>query len=192
MTLVAFILVNILPGNITFSILGESYTKASAALLTKELGLNHPLIIRYFDWLGNAVQGKFGSSLISHEPVTELMKNDALPTFELVLGGQLVATLLGVIVAVSSVASRKAWVDRIGTGLGLFATSMPPFVLALLLVAIFAQHWHLISPLGWSPPGRAGWKESLGHGGAVPASRPRCIPGAHEDFSLRALRAAGK
>jgi len=159
-TVVAFILVNVLPGNITYVILGDNYTKASAALITKELGLNHPIIVRYLDWLGNAVQGKFGSSLISHEPVSESMRSDALPTIELVLGGQLVATFLGVIIAVSSVASRKAWVDRLGTGFGLFATSMPPFVLALLLVAIFAQHWHLISPLGWSPPS-AGWGKNL-------------------------------
>lgn len=159
-TIVAFFMVNILPGNILFVILGENYSKASAAAVTKQLNLNHPLLIRYFDWLGHAVRGDFGSSLVSHASVTSLMRTDALPTIELVIGGQLVALVLGVGLAVLSVGSRRAWVDRIGTGAGLFAASMPAFVLALLIVWVFSMHWHIVSPDGWSAPAH-GWGKNL-------------------------------
>lgn len=159
-TFISFCLVNVLPGNIVATILGGNYTAQSAAQLTKELGLNHPLVWRYLEWLGNAIQGKFGSSLITHIPVARLMWQNALPTVELVVGGELVALLLGVLVAFASVASRRPIFDRLGTGIGLLCSSIPSFVLALLLIALLGVHWHLISTIGWRPPS-LGWGTNL-------------------------------
>src|SRR5580658_1511152 len=62
-TLLSFIVVNVLPGNVLYSILGDNYTKAAAAATSKQLGLDHPLIVRYFDWLGGMFHGNLGTSL---------------------------------------------------------------------------------------------------------------------------------
>ena len=161
-TMATFILVNILPGNIVFVILGDNYTKQAAATLTHELGLNRPIVVRYFDWLGNAVQGDFGKSLLTHVPVRKTILTDLPPTIELVIGGQIVATGLGVTLAIASVASGKKWIDRLNTGVALFCTSMPGFVLALLLLALFAARWHFISPVGWVSPSKHGWGANIG------------------------------
>lgn len=160
-TLVTFILVNVLPGNIIFVILGQNYTKHAAAVLTHELGLNRPLIVRYFDWLGGALHGDFGQSLTTHLSVSHTILGDLGPTIELVIGAQIVATGLGIGLAIASVGSGKRWVDRTNTGFALFCTSMPGFVLALLLLALLAVHWHVVSPVGWVSPSRGGWGSNL-------------------------------
>lgn len=160
-TLVTFILVNVLPGNIIFVILGNNYTKHAAEVLTQELGLNKPLLVRYFDWLGGALHGDFGRSLTTHVSVTHTIFADLPPTIELVIGGQLVATGLGIALAIASVASGKRWLDRTNTGFALFCTSMPSFVLALLLLALLAARWHLVSPVGWVSPSQGGWGANL-------------------------------
>lgn len=161
-TLATFILVNVLPGNIVFVILGDQYTKQAAATLTEQLHLNRPLIVRYFDWLGGAVRGDFGKSLLTHVPVARTIGEDLGPTVELVIGGQIVATGLGVSLAIASVASGKKWIDRLNTGVALFCTSMPSFVLALLLLSLLAAHWHFISPVGWVSPSKGGWGANIG------------------------------
>jgi peptide/nickel transport system permease protein len=160
-TMLAFILVNILPGNVLYVILGDAYTKQTAAALSQQLGLNHPLAYRYFEWLWHAMHFNFGTSLTTHLPVTTEIKQNILPTVELVIGAQVVATVLGVVFAVASVATRIAWIDRLGTGIALFATSMPAFVLALIVTSIFAVHWHLIPTIGWANPSQAGWGANI-------------------------------
>lgn len=159
-TLLAFILVNVLPGNVVISILGDDYSKEAAAVLTKQLGLNRPLIVRYFDWLGNAVQLNFGNSLTTHVPVWQEIGAAAWPTVELVIGGQFFGTLFGVVFAIAAVATRIGWIDRVGTALSLFFTSVPAFVLALVLLSIFGVHYHLIPTTGWVAPSN-GWGANL-------------------------------
>lgn len=160
-TLVTFIVVNVLPGNVLFVILGDNYTKQSAAKLSVELGLNHPLVVRYFDWLWHAVHLDFGNSLTSGIPVTKEISSDALPTIELVIGAQIVSLIVGCFVAIAVVASRRAWADKTATALGLVATSMPSFVAALLAIAVFAVHWKIFPTVAWADPSTSGWAKNL-------------------------------
>jgi peptide/nickel transport system permease protein len=160
-TLLAFIVVNLLPGNIISQILGENYTKASAALLTKQLHLNQPLIERYFNWVGDLLHGNLGHSLLNGQSVAQALWQATPPTAELILIAQIIAIILGVALAVASVASPTIWVDRIATGVSLFGNSIPAFVTALLALLLFADHWHLVSSLGWADPSSAGWGTNL-------------------------------
>jgi peptide/nickel transport system permease protein len=160
-TLLAFAVVNLLPGNIIAVILGANYTKASAAILTKQLHLNEPLIVRYFNWVGDLLHGNLGHSLLNGQSVGQALWQAAPPTAELILVAQIIAIILGVTFAVAAVAARSPWVDRIATGLSLFGNSIPAFVTALLALLLFADHWHLVSNLGWSAPSTAGWGANL-------------------------------
>jgi peptide/nickel transport system permease protein len=160
-TLLAFAVVNLLPGNIISQILGENYTKASAALLTKQLHLNQPLIVRYFNWVGDLLHGNLGHSLLNGQSVGQALWQATPPTAELILIAQIIAIILGVAFAVASVASPTPWVDRIATGVSLFGNSIPAFVTALLALLLFADHWHLVSNLGWADPTSAGWGANL-------------------------------
>ena len=64
-TLITFMILNVLPGNAALAILGQQATAQSQALLEQQLGLNQPLVERYFTWLGHSLQGHLGNSLIT-------------------------------------------------------------------------------------------------------------------------------
>jgi peptide/nickel transport system permease protein len=161
-TIISFVMVNLLPGDVISVILGDQYTPEAAAQLTKELALDQPVAVRYFLWLWRALHLDFGESLATHVPVAQSMLQDALPTIELVVGAMLSAVLLGSALAIGAVVTRKVWVDRLGTALALFCTSLPNFILALIVTAIFGVQLHLIPTIGWADAGDVGWAANIG------------------------------
>lgn len=158
-TLLGFLLVRLLKGNEIFALLGDNYTKQAAAQLNHELGLDKPLPLQYLDWLGGAVRGDFGTSVTTHEPVAHSLLVALGPTVELLIGAQLVALLLTALVTAVSV--RWRWTDRLATGLALLCSSVPPFVLGLLMIILFASVLHLLPAIAWSAPGAGGWGKNF-------------------------------
>jgi peptide/nickel transport system permease protein len=158
-TLLGFLLVRLLKGNEVFALLGDNYTKAAAAQLNHELGLDKPLPLQYLDWLGGAVHGDFGTSVTTHEPVAHSLLVALGPTVELLIGAQLVALLLTMLVTVVSV--RWRWTDRMVTGFALLCSSIPSFVLGLLMIILFASVLHLLPAIAWSWPGAGGWGKNF-------------------------------
>lgn len=156
-TALAYFIVNALPGNILYTILGTSYTPHAAAELSRELHLNRPIFVRYFEWLWGAVRGNFGTSLINHENVSSALLASAPATIELLIFAQVLAIALAVIFATLSVLSPFAAVDRIFTGVSLLGNSVPAFVTALICLTIFSDHLHLVSAFGWVSPSQGGW-----------------------------------
>jgi peptide/nickel transport system permease protein len=130
--------------SIARNILGEQATPEQIALKETELGLDQPLLVRYFDWAGAALQGDLGQSWFNGEPVTETIQGRLPVTLVLMFVSiilvALIATALGVLAAV-----RRGWVDKtvqIGAVIG---DAIPGFVLAIFLVTILAVN------LGWFP-----------------------------------------
>jgi peptide/nickel transport system permease protein len=158
-TLLGFLLVRLLKGNEVFALLGDNYTKQAAAQLNHELGLDKPLPLQYLDWLGGAVHGDFGTSITTHEPVAHSLFMALGPTVELLIGAQVVALALTLIVTAVSV--RWRWTDRVVTGFALLCSSIPPFVLGLLMIILFASVLHLLPAIAWSWPGAGGWGKNF-------------------------------
>ena len=158
-TLLGFLLVRLLKGNEVFALLGDNYTPQAAAQLNHELGLDKPLPLQYLDWLGGAVHGDFGTSITTHEPVAHSLFAALGPTVELLVGAQLVALLLTMLVTVVSV--RWRWTDRLVTGFALLCSSIPPFVLGLLMIILFASVLHLLPAIAWSWPSAGGWAKNF-------------------------------
>jgi peptide/nickel transport system permease protein len=159
-----FSIMFVLPGDVVHSILGDNYTPAAAAALNAQLHLNQPFFLRYFTWLGDFFTGNVGLSLVPpRQPVWTLVGKSLLPTSEMLLIGQVIAILLGVLLAVASVASRSRIVDRVVQALGLVCSSIPGFVLGLLLLTLLAVNLHIVSPQGWVAPSAGGWGQNLAH-----------------------------
>jgi peptide/nickel transport system permease protein len=158
-TLLGFLLVRLLKGNEIFALLGDNYTKQGAAQLNHELGLDKPLPLQYLDWLGGAVRGDFGTSVTTHVPIAHSLLAALGPTVELLVGAQLVALLLTMIVTAVSV--RWRWTDRLVTGIALICSSVPPFVLGLLMIILFASVLHLLPAIAWSWPSAGGWGKNF-------------------------------
>jgi peptide/nickel transport system permease protein len=154
-----FGLVNVLQGDIVFALLGENYTDEAAAQLTEQLRLDEPIWMRYLYWLGDAVQGDLGTSLVTNESVASAIWAALPPTVELLIGAQLVGILLALIT--TALAVRFRWADRFVTFVGLVSNSIPSFVLALMLIIVFATTFKMLPSIGWADPDRAGWGENI-------------------------------
>ncbi|WP_109509188.1 ABC transporter permease [Nocardioides speluncae] len=145
-----FMLVTLMPGDPAVAILGEGHPPAEYEALRHELGLNDPLLIRYWDWLSSAATGDLGRSLVPPQSDVSDRILGALPvSVQLAVMGLLIALVLAVPLAMWSAAHAGGAVDRMISA-GMFATlSVPSFLAGLLLIMIFANG------LGWFP--RAQW-----------------------------------
>lgn len=163
-TFLAFSIMFLLPGDVVQSILGDNYTPQAAAALTAQLHLNQSFLLRYFTWLGDFFTGNVGLSLVPpRQSVWALVGRSLLPTAEMLIIGQVIAVVLGVLFAVVSVTSRSRIVDRIVQAVGLICSSIPGFVLGLLLLTLLAVNLHVVSPQGWVAPSSGGWGQNLAH-----------------------------
>ncbi|MBY0351880.1 MAG: ABC transporter permease [Tabrizicola sp.] len=146
-SVVLFVAINVIPGSAAQSALGLEATPQAIARFEASRGLDRPLIVQYFDWLGKAVNGDFGTSFQSAVPVgPELLKR--LPvTLELALLAFAVANLIAFPLGTIAAARHRKGADRLFSTLASFLGAMPNFWLATLLVMVFSV-W-----LRWLPPG---------------------------------------
>ena len=150
-TLLTFFVVNVLPGNMAQQLLGPRATLEQVATLEARLGLNRPVAERYWEWLTNVLSGDLGNSLASGQPVAGLLKK-RLPV-TLLLAAYAFALSLAAAVAMALVAARKpnGIADRLGLMLSTVSLSVAGYVLALVLVLVFAVHWRWFPSIGFTP-----------------------------------------
>lgn len=140
-----FALVSLLPGDIVYAIVGQDATPQEIEEVRAELGLNQPYVVRFFDWLGAAMQGDFGHSIRTHEGVMDAILSRLPVTLELVILSQLITVLLAVPMGMLSAFRNGQVLDRIIGSTAFAMISIPNFVFALLLIFFFSLH------LGWFP-----------------------------------------
>lgn len=147
-----FFLVHLLPGNPAFTILGPNATAHNVAVVDAQLGLNRPLYEQYFVWLGNVLRGNLGQSFVTHETVVSLISNAFPIDIELVVISQLIAVAAAVPLALTASRRPNKGFDRYSTA-GTFALlAMPPFIVAPILVLLFAVDTHVFpGPASYVP-----------------------------------------
>jgi peptide/nickel transport system permease protein len=158
-TLLGFLLVRLLKGDELFALLGDNYSKDAANALSAQLGLNKPLPLQYLTWLGDALRGNFGSSAVTQQAIGPTLVAALGPTVELLIGAQLVSLVLTMLFTAASV--RWRWTDRIVTGFALLCSSVPSFVLGLLMIVLFSSTLHALPAIAWASPDSAGWGANL-------------------------------
>ena len=146
-----FVLVSLTPGDPARTILGQSATQEQYEALRLQMGLDEPLLTRYGGWLADALHGDLGASLFSGEPVTSLIGQRLGVTLTLIVGGVLVAGLLGVALGVVSARSRGV-LARVVDVASLVGSAIPPFWLGLVLSAVFAVGLRLVPVVGYTSP----------------------------------------
>lgn len=99
-SLITFFVLNIVPGNPVEIMLGEFADQATIARVTHEMGLDQPIYIQYFSWLGNMLQGNFGTSYFQNKPVIDILTSSFLVTAKLAGIAYILAVALGVVVGV--------------------------------------------------------------------------------------------
>lgn len=144
-TFIIYFLVNLSPADPAVIILGADATEESLEDLREELGVNKPFMVRYFDFIGNAIKGDFGKSYFTGRSVTYEVMARIPHTLKLTLGGVALAMILGTMLGIICAVYQYSFVDNIISTLSIFAAAMPGFWLSLLLLLLFSQG------LGWFP-----------------------------------------
>jgi peptide/nickel transport system permease protein len=121
-------------------------------VIRHDLGLDRPLIVQYFDWLGHVVTGDFGNSIIHRGKVADDIKR-RLP-ITLHLGGLafIISIIIGIPMGVIAAVRRGTWMDSVLTSLGNLGITIPVFWLGILLIYAFGLKLDLLPVFGYTSP----------------------------------------
>ena len=139
-----FLLLRVLPGDeITarFGIESGSLTPAQRESLERYYGLDQPLVVQFFTWLGSVLTGNFGISVTSGSSVARLIGRALPVTIELAVLSTLIGAVLGVSVGVMAASNPNGFRDGAGQTFGLLGLGIPNFVIASAIIAFLAQRF---------------------------------------------------
>ncbi len=145
-TILAFLAFQVIPGDPVLSMLGTEYTPERAAALRDELGLNGPLLVRYFSWLGGFLTGDFGVSYSYSMTVAELIGPQLPVTLTLTIMAFALILIISFPLGLFTARHEGGILDRILTVVNQIAMSVPPFLLGILLTYVFGLILRLFTP----------------------------------------------
>ncbi len=136
--------------------LGQDFTEEARMRLVRDLGLDQPFFVQYFNFLVKAAQGEFGISYRLARPVSDLLMERLPATLELSLCAALLALLVGVPMGVYTGLNRDSFLSRLMLTVSLVGVSLPTFLIGILLILVFSVQ------LGWLPSFGRGTTVALG------------------------------
>lgn len=143
-----FLLMHIAPGDPISLLLGDDATQAEIERTRREWGLDKPILMQYWEFLGRAMQGDFGKSLKFGEPVTKLVFERLPATIELAFASLLVAVLISIPIGVYSAIKHDSLLDHAGMALALVGVSLPNFWLGIMLIYFLGGQFNLLPVAG--------------------------------------------
>jgi peptide/nickel transport system permease protein len=161
-SIMTFLLMNLVPGDPAASFLGPTATSEDYERVREELGLDRSIPARYWDWASHAVRGDFGDTLTPPiESVSDRVMRALPVSLELAVLALGMALLLAIPTAVWSAYRLDGRLDRVATGASFTLISVPSFVLALLLVLFAVLQLGWFPRAGWVRPSEGGWGKNL-------------------------------
>jgi len=153
---VVFGVLEVLPGDPAAMMLGVNARADTLAALRAEMGLDRPLLVRYFQWLGGLLTGDLGRSYTYDVPVARLIRDRVVVSLPLAVLAMGLSTLIAIPVGVLAAARHNRLTDVSVMGAAQLGVAIPNFWFAMLLVIVFAVE------LGWLPAGGfAGWDTGI-------------------------------
>ena len=159
-SLVVFAMLEIVPGDPARLMLGMNATEDAVHNLQEQMGLNQPLAIRYFSWLGGLLTGDLGKSYTYSVPVFDLIKERVAVSLPLAVISLALSTLIALPVGIFAASKRGKFSGTLAMGVAQVGVAIPNFRFALLLVYLFAVTLRLV-PAGGFPGWGAGFGVSL-------------------------------
>jgi len=141
----AFGMIRLNPDAIVVARLGENYTPEQAEQVKADYGLDKPFYTEYFHWLGDVLTGNLGNSLASDQTVSSILADGLPTTFQLLAYALFISLALTVPIALLAARNPGGFVDRVGMITSMAGLSVANYVLAVVLVYVFAVQ------LGWLP-----------------------------------------
>ncbi|ART75520.1 ABC transporter permease [Sutcliffiella horikoshii] len=173
-TLAVFMMMHLIPGDAAQIMAGEQANPEQIEAMREKLGLNDPLYVQYFSYIGNAIQGDLGTSIRTNRDVTsEIFTSRFWITVELAIWGTILSVILGLIAGIVSATRKYTFADTSLMIVALFGISMPNFWLGIMLIYFFSVNLGVLPVAGWGND----WKQvilpviTLGTGGAAIIAR---------------------
>src|SRR5688500_1396343 len=145
---IVFVSMRLVPGGFAQALVGANASRSPEIVKAIEdrFGLDEPVIVQYWYWLRNAVQGDFGESLRMNTPVSDEIVRRLKVTLELTGLATLMSVVVGVPLGVFAALRRNSTGDVVTRLVSLAGLSVPDFVLGTLLIFLVAR-WHLGLPV---------------------------------------------
>ena len=161
-SLLAYTLLYLGGGDIARRILGQNATQETVDQKAADLGLDQPLLTQFWDWLTSALTGDLGRSWFNGQLVATGVTSRLAVTLSIVLGATLIAAIVSVVLGI--LAARKGgWVDSTIQFFSVIGFAIPSFLIALVLVIVFAINLHWFKATGYVPftDSPSGWLASV-------------------------------
>ncbi|NNH69278.1 ABC transporter permease [Nocardia uniformis] len=200
-TTLAFFLTNLGGTDPGRSILGPQATPEAVDATNRTLGVDRPLLVQYVDWAGDVLHGDLGRSYLNNRPVSGELATH-LPVSMSLMGLSLLVVAAASLALAVLAATGRGRADRAVQLISLAGHAIPGYLLALLLLTLFAVHWHIFPVLGYTPmstsPGQWLWGMVLpvlavslsGISGALLQGRGALLDVLDADY-MRTLRSRG-
>src|SRR3989440_1329633 len=147
--LFVFLLLRLTPGDPAAILAGENATREQLERIRPSLGLNEPIYIQFFTWIGKLLHGDLGVSLISNVPVLKMISTRVEPSISIALCTIVLAILVAVPLGVIAAWKHGTWIDRFVMGLSVVGFSVPVFVIGYVLIQIFSIELHWVPVQGF-------------------------------------------
>ncbi|KAF1010274.1 MAG: Glutathione transport system permease protein GsiC [Pseudomonas fluorescens] len=144
-SVIIFLAVGMLPGDIAQSMLGQAATPETVAAFRAQLGLDLPPLTRFMHWLLRVLHGDLGDSLANQRPIADLIGARLGNTLSLAAFAALVSVPTALVLGMLAALYRNSWFDRLLNTSALSAVSFPEFFVAYLLILVFSVK------LSWLP-----------------------------------------
>ena len=155
-SVLVFLAMRLLPGDPIRLLVTQSdqasYTEERVAQLRHEAGLDRPMIVQYFNWIGGIIRGDFGKSILQRIPVTQEISRRIPITFHLGFLAFIFGLVVGIPLGVTSAVKRGRWLDTVVTMLSNLGITVPSFWLGIILMYFFGLFLGLLPVMGYTSP----------------------------------------
>jgi peptide/nickel transport system permease protein len=160
-TIMVFLVMRLLPGDPLMLYLNQqnmgSLTPDQIAELRHKFGLDKPLIVQYFDWVGGVLRGDLGVSIFFNQSVSNLVAQRMPITIYIGIWSFFISTVLGISFGVICALRRGTWIDNLVTILANVGITVPTFWVGILLIYFFSLKLGWLPTSGYTPPNVDFW-----------------------------------
>ena len=152
-TVLTFLIASLLPGDLAYVILGDQATPEKLAAVRHAMGLDLPIWERYLRWLGGVLQGDLGRSFRTGETVLHAISERLPVSLELMVMAEVSGLVIGIPLAIVCAVRPGGWLDRAIAAVAFGKLALPSFMVAILMIYLFAVSLQWLPATGYVPFG---------------------------------------
>ncbi len=162
-TLIVFLLMQLVPGDPIVNFLGPSATEEQIAYYTKLFGYDQPVLVQYFKWIGGLFRGEMGRSVAMQSEIAPILVQRLKNTLSFVIPGFILAVVVGVFLGIVAAKKRGSTLDSVISIIANIGMSMPMFWFGMILILVFALNLHILPTSGYISIQEGGFVEFAKH-----------------------------